>query len=114
MTNRANNFSNTNHAESRSASPRPGRRVIGREQGRALETIGHAVDYLNDCLLAQGPDDEIITGLCPATEAIQILISCQLQILHSLPVAEPTSHRLWNAIFRRSEPNPRVIPLSSR
>ena len=97
---------------------RPMRRVISREQGRALETIGHAVDYLSDCLLMEGPDDELVTGCCPATEAVQILISLHLELLHSLPLVEPMPQRIWNAIFRRLRNPPnrdsRVVPLSLR
>ena len=37
-----------------SARSRNLRRVLTREQGRALEMIGHAVDYLNDCYLFEG------------------------------------------------------------
>ncbi len=91
------------------------RRVISREQGNALETIGHAVDYLNDCHFSEGPDDEIVNGICPARQAVQILISMQLQIWHSLPLRESFSNRIWNAMWHRMphQTSP-VIPLSLR
>ena len=87
------------------------RRIITREQGRALETVSHAVDYLQDCHLYKGPEKELINVASPATEAIQILIFFQQQMLQSLPLAEPLSQRLWKAIFpRRSR---RQLPESS-
>ena len=101
------------------------RRIMTREQGRALEMIGHAVDYLNDCYLHEGDEDEIINVGGSSTEALQILISLRWQILQSLPLEEPRMHRLWNALFRRSavrttrhrpgsESKPvSVVPLSS-
>ncbi|MHB8302838.1 MAG: hypothetical protein ACYDC6_08395 [Acidobacteriaceae bacterium] len=92
-------------------------RVISREQGIALETLGHAVDYLNDCQLNEGPDDEPINCSSSATEAVQILISLHVQMLRSLPLVEPLSHRIWTSILQRirhkQHPVP-VIPLSSR
>ncbi len=101
------------------------RRIMTREQGRVLEMIGHAVDYLNDCYLREGDEDEIINVRSSSTEAIQILISLRWQILQSLPLQKPRMHRLWNALFHRSsgrisraranrESKPiSVVPLSS-
>lgn len=96
------------------------RRIISREQGRALETISHAVDYLQDCALHVGPDSGLINHASPATEATQILISLRQQMLQSFPLAESFSQRLWKAIFRRkvrqkSQVNSAsVVRLSSR
>jgi len=77
------------------------RRILTREQGRALEMIGHAVDYLNDCYLYDGADDELITFSGAPNEAIQILVSLRWQILQSAPVREPRRLRLWKALFHR-------------
>lgn len=77
------------------------RRMLTREQGRALETIGHAVDYLNDCYLFEGDDSERINIGGSSTEAIRILGSLRWQILQSAPLREPRTLRLWNALFRR-------------
>jgi hypothetical protein len=77
------------------------RRILSREQGRALEVIGHAVDYLNDCYLFEGADDELINiGGC-STEAIKILVSARWQVLESAPVHESRGSRLWNALLHR-------------
>lgn len=85
------------------------RRLLTREQGLALEMIGHAVDYLNDCYLYDGDDDELINIGGSSNEAIQILVSLRWQILQSAPVREPRTLRLWNALFnRRSQNRPGV------
>jgi hypothetical protein len=86
------------------------RRVLTHEQGRALEMIGHAVDYLNDCYLYEGEDDELINIGGSSSEAIQILASLRWQILQSAPIREPRTLRLWNALFhRRTNERPGVV-----
>ncbi|HZC44019.1 MAG TPA: hypothetical protein VE195_07580 [Acidobacteriaceae bacterium] len=77
------------------------RRILSREQGRALEMIGHAVDYLNDSCLFEGDDQELINIGGTSSEAIQILVSSRRQILQCAPIREPRSARLWNALFHR-------------
>lgn len=91
------------------------RRTITREQGCALETIGHAVDYLNDCYLQEGTETEILDFSGPTMEAVQILISTQRQILRSLPLTETLSVRLRHALLRRKSQLKRaiVVPLTS-
>jgi hypothetical protein len=91
------------------------RRVMTREQGCALEMIGHAVDYLNDCYLQEGSEYEIIDFRGPSMEAIQILIFAQREVLRSLPLTEPLTLRLWNALLRRKShfKSQAVVPLSS-
>lgn len=78
------------------------RRVLTREQGRALEMIGHAVDYLNDSYLYEGDEEELINIGGSCTQALQILIAARGQVLRSAPVQEPRMHRLWKALFRRN------------
>ncbi len=91
------------------------RRIITREQGCALETIGHAVDHLNDCYLQQGSDDEILDFGGPAMEAVQILIALQRQMLRSLPVKESFIVRVKNTLLHRRPvtKTSAVVPLSS-
>jgi hypothetical protein len=86
------------------------RRILTREQGRALEMIGHAVDYLNDCYLYEGEDSELINIGGSSSEAIQILVSLRWQILQSASLREPRTRRLWNALFhRRTSDRPGVV-----
>jgi hypothetical protein len=77
------------------------RRILTREQGRALEMIGHAVDYLNDGYLFEGEDDELINIGGSSNQAIQILVSLRWQILQSAPIREPRTRLLWKALFHR-------------
>lgn len=77
------------------------RRIITREQGRALETIGHAVDYLHDCYIHQGNDAEFLNVPGPPAAAIQILIAARQSLFHSLPLVAPWHRRLLNALLRR-------------
>ena len=78
------------------------RRILTREQGRALEAIGHAVDYLNDCYLHEGDEDELINVGGSCSDAIQILASMRWQILQSAPIQEPRMLRFWKALFHRN------------
>jgi hypothetical protein len=77
------------------------RRTINREQGRALEMIGHAADYLTDSCLYEGKDDQII-DFRSTSDALQILTSMRSQIMESLPLSEPFFSRVWNHFVRRS------------
>ncbi|MEO6965472.1 MAG: hypothetical protein ABI076_06185 [Acidobacteriaceae bacterium] len=78
------------------------RRILPREEGRALEMIGHAVDYLYDCYLYEGDDREIINSGGSTMKALGILAAARIQILQSLPLQESRTTRLWNALFHRS------------
>ena len=78
------------------------RRILPREEGRALEMIGHAVDYLYDCYLYEGDDKEIINSGGATMKALGILAAARVQILQSLPLQESRTTRLWNALFHRS------------
>jgi hypothetical protein len=72
------------------------------EQGRALEMIGHAADYLHDCCLYEGDENEVIDfGGSPA-KAFQILISARQRLVESLPLKEPRMQHLWNVLFHRT------------
>ncbi len=78
------------------------RRILTREQGRALELIGHAVDYLNDCYLYEGDENEPINIGGPSTQAVQILVAARSKILQSASVREPRRLRIWDRLFHRN------------
>lgn len=80
------------------------RRIITREHGIALETLGHAFDYLNDKYAYLGDDEEIVNVRGPHTEALQIFISAHRSLLQSLPMREPFTSWIWSAISRRKRP----------
>lgn len=90
-------------------------RKMTREQGQAIETIGHAFDYLNACYVHRGADDEMLDFRGPQMDAVRILIGARRELLASLPLAEPLPVRLWHALLRRGariKSSP-VVPLSS-
>jgi hypothetical protein len=90
------------------------RRVLSREQGRALETIGHAVDYLTDSYIHEGTDHGLINFRGPGMDAVHILVGAQRHIHTSLPFVEPFRLRLWQVLLRRkSQLKSAVVPLSS-
>lgn len=72
-----------------------------RETGRALEAIGHAVDYLNDCNVHEGDDAAFVNDSGHAAAAIQILIAARQKLFHSLPLVEPWHRRALNTLLRR-------------
>jgi len=76
-------------------------RTINREQGRALEMIGHAADYLIDCYLYEGDDNQLI-DFRPTSEALHILTCLKFQIVESLPLSESFISRAWNRFRRRN------------
>jgi hypothetical protein len=92
-----------------------GARIVGREQGRALETLAHAVEYLQDEAAHQRAYARILAGpglagcdLADASnnvlEAIDALKACNRNLWFSLPIREP----LWRKIFHRHSGAPVV------
>lgn len=78
-----------------------GRRRMTREDGRALERISHAADYLLDSYSHQGLAQEKIFGKTPEMEAIHVLVQARNRILEALPVIEPLRQRIWNSLVSR-------------
>lgn len=64
----------------------PARRRPSREQGRALEILGHAVEYLIDSRVWSGEAHE--------TEAIELLKRANRQVFRSCAVAVPLRERV--------------------
>ena len=75
----------------------PGERTVRRrgnpEQGRALETLGHAVEYLTDSQLFLTEE----AGVQHSREAIQILMRCSRAVFLECPEVVPVRRRvsLW-------------------
>ena len=88
----------------RHSGSRPLRRRIGREQGRALETLGHAVDYLCASYLQNGSDHAILDFRGPEMDAVRLLIDVRRELLASLPLIEPLMVRLWHGLRRHGTP----------
>lgn len=83
--------------------PRGARRLLTRESGRALEMLGHAVDYLEDSYIEDGLENEIVlVASAPTLQAVRMLADARREVLASIPLVQPASRRLWNAIFHRN------------
>lgn len=90
------------------------RRIITREQGCALETLGHAVDYLRDSYINEGPDEEVLDSSSPSMEAVRILVERRRELLFSLPLIEPLRRRIAKRLFHRQRAESlSVLPFSS-
>lgn len=75
------------------------RRRISRRAGRALEMLGHAIEYLADerALRAEAlPVDD------PAFEAIQLLMSWNREIYFSCPVSPSLGERIRTLLGGRN------------
>lgn len=81
----------------RLASPAYVRRRGSAEQGRALETLGHAVEYLVDSRLRFG-DPQAAAG---ERDAIEILMRLNRAVFSECPEVVPVSRRLRQWIAGR-------------
>ena len=82
-----------------------GRRRISREQGRALESLGHAADYLLDTYVHTGLDEEILHSLSAEMEAIHMLVLARNRVLEALEIVQPAPRRFLD-LFRRTTTTP--------
>lgn len=73
------------------------RRMIDREAGRALEMLGHAIEYLIDEYAQVGGS---ISADDPVLQALQILMERNREIYFACPVAPTFGERL-RALLRR-------------
>jgi hypothetical protein len=63
-------------------------------QGRALETLGHAIEYLIDSRLS----DQIAE---PTTEAVRILMSCSRAVFEECEALLPWHERMQRMLGKR-------------
>ena len=75
------------------------RRRISPEAGRALETLGHAIEYLTDEYVHRGTS---FSAEDPQVKAIQLLMSLNRQIYFECPVVPSFGERLRS--FLRLKP----------
>ena len=85
------NFPACSNAHSVSQTRREGRRYITPESGRALELLGHAIEYLTDELIHEG---KRVTAHNPQVEAIQLLMALNRQVYFDCPVIPTPTQRL--------------------
>lgn len=68
--------------------PRPARRRTTPQQGRALEVLGHAIEYLVDSRLVEGGSD------AADNRAIRMLMACSRSVFEESVVIVPVHLRL--------------------
>jgi hypothetical protein len=83
------------------------RRQLSRESGRALEILGHAIEYLADEYAEDVADKGPLGSADPRVEAIQILKALNRSIYLSGPEVQPAFQRLWQWLLGSRVPNNR-------
>ena len=73
------------------------RRRISPESGRALEILGHAIEYLSDEFIHNGGE---LTQHNPEVEAVQLLMSLNRQVYLSCPEVPSFGDRLRAFLYR--------------
>ena len=71
------------------------RRRISPEAGRALEILGHAIEYLSDEFVHTGGS---LSAQNAQVEAVQLLMAINRQIYFACPLA-PTVAERWRALM---------------
>jgi hypothetical protein len=78
------------------------RRRISPPEGRALEILGHAIDYLADEFAFHSGSLSSLHSHDPQVQAIQLLMAANRQVYFSCPLIPPFGVRLMNALSGRS------------
>ena len=73
------------------------RRRISRDDGRALEILGHAIDYLSDEFIHRGG---ALASRDPHVQAVQLLMRLNCEIYLSCPEAPSLADR-FRTLLRR-------------
>jgi hypothetical protein len=81
---------------SRAFQPGSGQRNISPTSGRALEILGHAIEYLTDELVNR---IQPVDAHHPQAEAIQVLMAANRQVYYECPIRLTFTERL-RAFFR--------------
>lgn len=77
------------------------RRFIPHEQGRALEILGHAIEYLADSYALSAEQQGSIDSGAPEVAAIHLLMAANREVYYSCPQVEPRFGRTWLSWLRR-------------
>ena len=70
------------------------RRHLSRENGRALEILGHAIEYLADEYAADLQSKGPLGNADPRVEAIQVLKALNRAIYYSAAEVQPAARRI--------------------
>jgi len=69
---------------------RAGKRRIDPQAGRALEILGHAIEYLTDEFIEEGGP---ITAHHPLVQAVQLLMAVNRQVYFDCPIVPSFAER---------------------
>jgi hypothetical protein len=86
--------------------PKPIRRRIPPSEGRALEILGHAIEYLADEFAFHSGTLPSLHSHNPQVQAIHLLMSANRQIYFSCPEVPSLKERLMSSLFRRNRTEP--------
>ena len=82
---------------STTSNPEDSHHRITPQAGRALEKLGHAIEYLSDDLAFRGISKKADPA---AYEAIEILMALNLEIYYECPAAESSGHEAFGLLQR--------------
>lgn len=81
------------------------RRRIPPSEGRAIEILGHAIEYLADEFAFHSGTLPSLNSDDPQIQAIQMLMAANRQVYFSCPVIPPLGVRLLNSLFHWKRPD---------
>jgi hypothetical protein len=95
MATTADGFSVSGHAGMRAVVNANRGRLIDRKSGRALEILGHAIEYLTDEFVEEATQ---VSPSDPRVEAIQLLMALNREIYFECPI-RPTLGDVARSVF---------------
>lgn len=78
---------------------RSAHRRISPEAGRALEILGHAIEYLADEYVHEVGLLPAIESSDPQVEAMQLLMAANREVYYGCPLTQPLWRRILNRVF---------------
>lgn len=87
------------HAATTGVGARTARRRITPHAGFALQTLGHAIEYLADEYVHEAGRIPSIHSTDPRVEAIQMLMAANREVYYSCPIVPSLSQRLKDRFF---------------
>ena len=93
------------HTAADDEAPRTVRRRANMQQGKALEVLGHAIEYLVDSRMFLVGDPRMLVE----ADAVRVLSRCSRELFTSCAPVVPVSVRLrhWAAGYRRADASKR-------
>jgi hypothetical protein len=79
------------------------RRQISQQNGRALEVLGHAIEYVADEFAVQLDTSAPLTAKNPQVQAMQILMAANRNVYYHCPIAPTLGERFRDFWSRRMQ-----------